>query len=482
MELLLERDDDEPLDDHFQDECGVFGIYDHPEAAKLVYLGLYALQHRGQESAGIVSVEERIFMSHRDRGLVADVFHRPDLDRLKGDMSIGHVRYSTAGGSINSNNRQPIVVDTAQGGMAMAHNGNLVNAVTLRRQLERRGSIFQSTMDTEVIVHLTAISQRSNFIERLIEALHQLQGAYALVAMNERTVIGVRDPAGFRPLVLGRVGEKGYVLSSETCALNLIEAEFVRDIQPGEMVVIGPEGVSSFYPFPKRGKHLCIFEYIYFARPDSTIDGINVYEARKRIGAALFKDHPVEADVVVPVPDSGVPAALGFAQAADIPFELGIIRNHYVGRTFIEPQQSIRHFGVKIKLNPNRAILAGKRVVLVDDSIVRGTTSRKIVQMVRAAGAAEVHVRISSPPTTHPCFYGIDTPTRNELLAANHTVEQMREYITADSLAFLTLPGLYHAVNSATANGYCDACFSGDYPVAFPQHPEPVQLTLLKET
>jgi amidophosphoribosyltransferase len=467
-------------DDHFHDECGVFGISNHSEASNLVYLGLYALQHRGQESAGIVTAEDRILHCKRGRGLVADVFNRHDVERLKGRIAIGHVRYSTAGGSSTARNLQPIVVDTAHGGMAMAHNGNLVNGVDMRRSLERRGSIFQSTMDTEVIVHLTALSRCHNFPERLVEALSQVQGAYALLAMDDNCLIGVRDPNGFRPLVLGRVGNS-YVLSSETCALKLIDAEFIRDIEPGEMVVIRNDKIDSYYPFPKQKRHLCIFEYVYFARPDSTIDGVNVYESRKRIGVRLAQESLVDADLVVPVPDSGVPAALGYAQAANIPFELGIIRNHYIGRTFIEPQQAIRHFGVKIKLNANPGIFKDKRVILVDDSIVRGTTSRKIVKMVRAAGAKEVHMRISSPPTTSPCYYGIDTPTRKELLAASHSVKEMKSYITADSLAFLSMEGLYEAVNGRTGKGYCDACFSGNYPIPFPiQEPDP-QLTLLQE-
>ena len=473
----------ETLDDHFHDECGVFGVWNHSEAANLVYLGLYALQHRGQESAGIVSVEKRIFQSHRNRGLVADVFTRHDLDQLSGSQAIGHVRYSTTGGSANLRNLQPLVVDTAQGGLAIAHNGNLLNAIEVRRDLERQGSIFQSTMDTEVIVHLTARSRKKNLPLRLVDALHQVRGAYALLAMSEGCLIGVRDPAGIRPLVLGYWPDKNsYVLSSETCALNLVDAQFVRDIKPGEMVVINDKGVESFFPFsPIKNHHMCVFEYIYFARPDSTIDGINVYEYRKRIGTCLAEEHPVTADVVVPVPDSGVPAALGFSVASGIPFELGIIRNHYVGRTFIEPQQSIRHFGVKIKLNANPTVLEGKKVVLVDDSLVRGTTSRKIVKMVRAAGASEVHMRISSPPTTHPCYYGIDTPSRSELLAASHTIEEMRTYITADSLGFLSLDGLYKATSPNRQQAYCDACFSGEYPISFPHHEEDAQLTLLQE-
>ena len=470
-------------DDHFHDECGVFGVWNHSEAANLVYLGLYALQHRGQESAGIVSVDGRLFQSHRGRGLVADLFKRHDLDQLTGHQAIGHVRYSTSGGSANLRNLQPLVVDTAHGGLAVAHNGNLLNGVEVRRALERRGAIFQSTMDTEVVVHLTARSREKSLPDRLVDALHQLLGAYALLAISEDCMIGVRDPDGIRPLVLGYWPEGGgYVLSSETCALNLVDAQFVRDVQPGEMVVINAEGVTSFFPFTANAtSHMCVFEYIYFARPDSSIDGINVYESRKKVGARLAQEHPVAADLVVPVPDSGVPAGLGFAQASGIPFELGIIRNHYVGRTFIEPQQSIRHFGVRIKLNANSSVLKGKKVVLVDDSLVRGTTSRKIVKMVRAAGAREVHLRISSPPTTHPCYYGIDTPSRRELLAASHSIEEMRAYTTADSLGFLSLEGLYASVNPGSVTRYCDACFSGQYPLAFPEHEEDAQLTLLQE-
>ncbi|MEG3638732.1 amidophosphoribosyltransferase [Magnetococcus sp. PR-3] len=471
----------DPTDEHFHDECGVFGVFNHPEASNLTYLGLYALQHRGQESSGIVSVKDRIFHTTRGQGLVADVFKKRELDALEGDKAIGHVRYSTTGGSANTRNLQPLVVDTADGGLAIAHNGNLVNGTDMRRILERRGSIFQSTMDTEVIVHLTALSRETKFSDRLVEALQQVQGAYAMVAMDENQIIAVRDPHGLRPLVLGKVGDKGIVVSSETCALNLIEAEFWRDVEPGEMIVIGPDGIHSFFPFQKQKRSFCVFEYIYFARPDSDLDGINVYNARKAIGAKLAEESPVDADVIIPVPDSGVPSALGFSQASGIPFELGIIRNHYVGRTFIEPQQQIRHFGVKIKLNANKQIFEGKRVVLVDDSVVRGTTSRKIVKMVRAAGAREVHVRISSPPTTNPCYYGIDTPTRQELLAASHTVEEMCSYITADSLCYVSTEGLYTALN-AKREDYCDACFTGAYPVPFPNQDENEQLTLLKES
>ncbi|MBF0421719.1 MAG: amidophosphoribosyltransferase [Magnetococcales bacterium] len=465
-------------DDRFHDECGVFGVFNHPEAANLVYLGLYALQHRGQESAGIVSVEDRILHTSRGRGLVADVFKKNDLERLKGRHAIGHVRYSTSGGSCSSRNQQPLVVDTYQGGIAVAHNGNLVDAVDQRKTLEKRGSIFQSTMDTEVIVHLAALSQRADFYDRMVDALSQVQGAYALLAMDAQCILGVRDPYGLRPLVLGKVGENSWVLSSETCALDLIEAEFVRNIEPGEMLVITHDGLRSLNPFPPKVRRFCIFEYIYFARPDSTLDGVNIYESRKKIGVSLAKENPVTADVVVPVPDSGVPSALGYAQETGLPFELGIIRNHYVGRTFIEPQQQIRHFGVKIKLNANREVFKGKRVVLVDDSIVRGTTSKKIVNMVRAAGAREIHMRISSPPTTHPCFYGIDTPTRHELLAAHQSLEDMRKFIAADSLAFVSLEGLYKAIGGQ-GRGYCDACFSGSYPIESPESLQNLQLSLL---
>jgi amidophosphoribosyltransferase len=482
----------DPLDDHFHDSCGVFGVFGHSEAANLVYLGLYALQHRGQESAGIVSLErhpereDNTMHVSRGRGLVGDLFSRADLDRLRGMAAVGHVRYSTSGGSANQRNLQPLVVDSANGAMAIAHNGNLVNGVAMRQALERRGSIFQSTMDTEVIVHLTALSRKQTFADRLVDAMTQVRGAYSLVAMNEECLIGVRDPDGFRPLALGTIqdaqGVARYVLSSETCALDLINATFVRDIQPGEMVVIDADGLRSCFPFARKERRLCIFEFIYFARPDSSIDGINVYETRKRIGAWLAAEKSVMADIVVPVPDSGVPAALGFAQHSGIPFELGIIRNHYVGRTFIEPQSAIRHFGVRIKLNSMAHVIAGKRVVLIDDSLVRGTTSRKIVQMVRDAGAREVHMRIASPPTMHPCYYGIDTPTRQELLAANHSVEAMRSYINADSLAFLSLEGLYQAVNSSQGRcGYCDACFSGDYPLPPLPDSNDVRLTLLEE-
>ncbi|MEO5364772.1 MAG: amidophosphoribosyltransferase [Magnetococcus sp. WYHC-3] len=396
--IACDTTDDHFHDEHFHDECGVFGVFNHPEAANLVYLGLYALQHRGQEAAGIVSVDRRVMHVVRGAGLVSDVFVHHNLSDLQGSQAIGHVRYSTAGDKQAHRNRQPIVVDTSDGGLAVAHNGNLVNAVTVRRELEAQGAIFQSTMDTEVIVHLAARAGRGPFSQRLVTALKQVRGAYSLLTLTENEMIGVRDPGGFRPLVLGKVGDGGYVLSSETCALDLVQAEFIRDIRPGEMVVIGPDGVKSSFPFETIPSHFCIFEYIYFARPDSDLDGVNVYEARKLIGARLAQESPVDADLVVPVPDSGVPAAIGFSQASGIPFELGIIRNHYVGRTFIEPKQSIRHFGVKIKLNANRRIFQGKRVVLVDDSLVRGTTSRKIVKMVRAAGAREVHLRISSPP------------------------------------------------------------------------------------
>ncbi|OIO54095.1 MAG: amidophosphoribosyltransferase [Proteobacteria bacterium CG1_02_64_396] len=450
-------------DERFHDECGVFGVLGHPEAANLTYLGLYALQHRGQEAAGIVSYDETTTYSNRARGLVSDIFSQEVLDGLKGDRAIGHVRYSTAGGGA-IRNIQPFVVDYLRGTLSIAHNGNLTNAEAIRRELEETGSIFQSTMDTEVIVHLLARDAGTQSIDdRIVHALGRIQGAYSLVLMSNNRMFGVRDPHGFRPLSLGKLGD-AWVLSSETCAFDLIDAEFVRDVEPGEMVIITRDGVTSRRFAPQIPRRLCIFEYVYFARPDSTIDGVNVYMARKEVGRRLALEHPIEADLVVPVPDSGVAAAIGYAEQAGLPLDLGLIRNHYVGRTFIEPKQSIRNFGVKIKLNANPELLKGKRVILVDDSIVRGTTSKKIVRMVRDAGAAEVHMRISSPPTTNPCFYGIDTPNREELLAANNTLEQMQAFIEADSLGYISVNGLHEAVGQDSA-GYCDACFTGDYPV-----------------
>ncbi|GLI36566.1 amidophosphoribosyltransferase [Geobacter hydrogenophilus] len=458
------------------EECGIFGIYGHPEAANLTYLGLYALQHRGQEACGIVSSDGRSLHVHRSMGLVADVFGDQGIFRnLPGEAAIGHVRYSTTGDSVTKN-VQPIKVDYSRGSIAVAHNGNLVNAQMVKDELEAWGSIFQTTMDTEVILHLLATSKQNALEDRIAEALGRLKGAYCLLFLTETRMVAARDPQGFRPLCLGKLGD-GWVVASESCALDLIEAEFVREIEPGEVVVITKDGITSHFPLKKDEAAPCIFEFVYFARPDSYIFGKNVYMVRKDFGRQLAREHQVDADIVIPVPDSGVPAALGYAQEAGLPFELGLIRNHYIGRTFIEPQQSIRHFGVKIKLNPVREILEGKRVVVIDDSIVRGTTSRKIVKMVRNAGAKEVHVRISSPPTSYPCYYGIDTPTRKELISSSHTIEEIRRYITADSLGYLSEEGLLQAVG-AGKNPYCKACFSGNYPITFPTLAAAPQLDL----
>ncbi len=457
-------------DDALHEECGVFGIFDHADAGALSVLGLHSLQHRGQEAAGIVTYDQGQFIAERHMGLVGDAFGRGSqaARNLRGRFAIGHNRYSTAGGS-RASNIQPMFADLAGGGLAIAHNGNLTNAHTLRTELVAQGAIFHSTSDTETIIHLTARSTKPRIVEKLIDALHQVQGAYSLVALTSKKLIGVRDPNGVRPLVMGQL-DGALIFASETCALDIIGAEYVRDVKPGEMVVVDKDGVSSHFPFKTQQSRFCIFEYIYFARPDSTLEGRNVYEARKNIGAVLAEESPVDADMVIPVPDSGVPAALGFANAAKIEFELGIIRNHYVGRTFIEPSDSIRHLGVRLKHNPNRAKIKGKRVILVDDSIVRGTTSKKIVAMVRDAGASEVHFRVSSPPTTHSCFYGVDTPNTDELLAHKMDVEQMRRFIGADSLAFISMNGLYRAMGKAERNakapGFCDACFTGDYPIS----------------
>ncbi len=462
--------------DKFNDECGVFGVYNHPEAANITYLGLYSLQHRGQESAGIVSSNEGKLRSHKGMGLVADIFHKKDLARLPGKSAIGHVRYSTAGES-HIKNAQPFVVEYSLGEIAIAHNGNIVNAQILRDELEAYGSIFQSSMDTEVIVHLMATSNDSKLIRRLTSALMRVKGAYSLVLLSNKKLIAVRDPNGFRPLVLGRIkdagrdGKDSWVVASETCAFEIIDAEYVRDVEPGEVIIIDEYGLKSIKPFAEAKYTPCVFEFIYFARPDSRIFNANVYTVRKRLGAELYRDHPVEADVVLPVPDSGTPAAMGYAEASGIPFEMGMVRNHYVGRTFIEPQAEIRHFGVKIKLNPIRDIVAGKRVVVVDDSIVRGTTSQKIIKMLRNAGASEIHMRISSPPTISPCYYGIDTPNKEELIAANHDLADINDYITSDTLGYLSIEGVYRAVAESGAS-FCDACFTGNYVLARPKPPQ----------
>src|SRR5580698_1525916 len=461
---------DQDLDsDTLHEECGVFGIYGHSDAGALAVLGLHALQHRGQEAAGIVTFDEGHFIAERHVGLVGDAFGRKTdaAKNLKGEFAVGHVRYSTAGGS-NARNIQPIFADLSGGGLAIAHNGNLTNAHALRTELVAEGAIFQSTSDTETIVHLAARSPCIRIVDKLIDALRRVEGAYSLVALTSKKLIGVRDPHGVRPLVLGML-EGAPILASETCALDIIGAEFVRDVKPGEMIVVTKDGIESHFPFKPQPHRFCIFEYIYFARPDSTLEGRNVYEARKRIGEVLAAEAPASADMVIPVPDSGVPAALGFANTSGIPFELGIIRNHYVGRTFIEPSERIRHLGVRLKHSPNRAQLKGQRVVLVDDSIVRGTTSKKIVEMVRDAGATEVHFRVASPPTTHSCFYGVDTPNTDDLLAHRMDVEGMRRFIGADSLAFISMNGLYRAmempVRDPRAPGFCDACFTGEYPI-----------------
>ncbi|GAB4242594.1 MAG: amidophosphoribosyltransferase [Acidobacteriota bacterium] len=450
-----------PIPDGFRDECGVFGIVGHPEAARLTYLGLYGLQHRGQESAGIVTSDGEKLHRARGMGYVADVFTEENLARLPGTSAIGHVRYSTSGGSL-AVNAQPILTDSWRGQMAIAHNGNLVNADSLRRMLESDGAIFQSTSDTEVILHLLARSQDPDFEQALADCLRRVRGAYSLVLLTPQCLYVARDPYGVRPLCLGRF-DGAWVVASETCAFDLIDAVYERDIEPGELLRVSGDGLSSsiIHSVPRRAH--CIFEHVYFSRPDSLVFERSVQLSRVEMGRRLAREHPVDADVVVPVPDSGVPAALGYSQESGIPFDMALIRNHYVGRTFIEPKQSIRHFGVKVKLNPVRQSLAGKRVVLIDDSIVRGTTSRKIVQMVRAAGAREIHLRISSPPTIGPCYYGIDTPTYGELIANNKTLEQIREFTTADTLAYLSLEGLREAVHADS--NFCTACFDRQYPI-----------------
>ncbi|OGP55540.1 MAG: amidophosphoribosyltransferase [Deltaproteobacteria bacterium RBG_13_52_11] len=446
----------------WNEECGVFGVYGHPEAANLTYLGLYALQHRGQESAGIVSSNGRGIYTHKEMGLVSEIFDQDVLKKLPGRNAIGHVRYSTAGGSYLKN-AQPFVFDYSKGGIAISHNGNLTNAQALRDQLEREGAVFQSTMDTEVIIHLFAHATNGSIVERVITALKEVKGAYSLLFLNEKELIAARDPHGFRPLVLGRVKE-GYVVGSETCAFDLIGAEFIREIEPGEVLMINEAGIQSFRPFPTKKHRFCIFEFIYFARPDSYIFGHNVYQVRRELGVQLAKEHPVEADVVIPTPDSGMPAAIGFAHQSGIPLELGIIRNHYVGRTFIEPRESIRHFGVKIKLNAVKEAMKDKRVVVLDDSIVRGTTARKNMRMIKNSGATEVHVRISCPPISASCFYGIDTPTSEELIASSHSVEEIRRFIRVNSLGYLSLEGLKRCV-APRADEFCYACFTGEYPI-----------------
>ncbi|RWJ60782.1 MAG: amidophosphoribosyltransferase [Mesorhizobium sp.] len=459
-------------DDHFSDECGVFGIFGLQDAATIVTLGLHALQHRGQEAAGIVSCDGGQFYVERHVGLIGDTFTKQSvINRLQGTRAIGHTRYATAGGS-DLRDVQPFFAELADGGLAIAHNGNITNAMTLQRRLRNQGSIFSSTSDTETILHLMATSREKVVTSRFIDAVRQVEGAFSLVALTPKKMIGCRDPLGIRPLVLGDL-DGAWILASETCALDIIGARFVRDIKPGEMVVVTSKGVESLFPFEPHKPRFCIFEYVYFARPDSSVEGRNVYDVRKRIGAELALENPVEADIVVPVPDSGTPAAIGFSQQAGLPFELGIIRNHYVGRTFIQPTDSIRHMGVKLKHNANRRMIEGKRVVLVDDSIVRGTTSQKIVQMVRDAGASEVHMRIASPPTRASCFYGVDTPQTAKLLASRFSIEEMADFIRVDSLGFVSIDGLYRAVGEAARHNepqFCDACFTAEYPTRLLDH------------
>lgn len=460
-------DSDDMYADTLREECGVFGVYGHPDATELTALGLHALQHRGQEAVGIVSFDGNNFSSERRLGLVGDHFSKASvIERLKGSSAMGHVRYSTTGDTL-LRNVQPLYADLDSGGFAVCHNGNLTNALTLRDRLIEDGAICQSTSDTEVILHLVARSQKRKFIDRFIDALRQIEGAYSLVAMTNKKLIGARDPLGIRPLVLGRL-DGSYILASETCALDIIGATFEREIDHGEIVVITDDGIESLKPFPALPARPCIFEYIYFSRPDSIVGGRSVYSTRKSMGEMLARESGIDADVIVPVPDSGVPAAIGYAETVGIPFELGIIRNHYVGRTFIEPSQQIRQLGVKLKHNVNSGVIRGKRVVLVDDSIVRGTTSVKIVQMIREAGAREVHMRIACPPITHPDYYGIDTPVKDNLLAATHDIDAMCEFIGCDSLDFLSIDGLYQAMGhqgrDATAPQYTDHCFTGDYP------------------
>jgi amidophosphoribosyltransferase len=459
------------ISDKFRDECGVVAIFAHPEAEKLAYLGLHALQHRGQESAGIVTSDGLTSRVHKAMGLVADIFTEDVLSKIRGTLAIGHTRYSTAGDSALLN-AQPILVTSNKGSIAVAHNGNLTNAAEVRGRLERQGSIFQTNSDTEVIVHLIALSREHTLPEAIADALRRVEGAFSLVLMSPDRIIAARDPRGFRPLAMGRIsaleGQKcdTIVFASETCAFDLIGATYVRDVKPGEMIVVGPEGITSLFYSEAAPQSSCIFEHVYFSRPDSMVFERAVQTSREELGRQLAREAPVEADLVVPVPDSGVTAAVGYAAESGLPFRFGLIRNHYVGRTFIEPSQSVRDFGVKLKLNPVRSLLEGKRVVLIDDSIVRGTTSRKIVRMIRSAGAKEVHMRISCPPTISPCYYGVDTPSKNQLIGANKSVDEIRQYIRADSLAYLSLEGLKKACGEGEKTSYCSACYTGKYPTS----------------
>ena len=453
--------------DKLHEECGVVGVYGHPEAANLVYLGLYALQHRGQESAGIVASTHSKMHLELGMGLVADIFDPGRLLKLPGPLAIGHNRYSTAGKS-ELVNAQPCMINYAAGSLALAHNGNLVNAKTIRKELGSKGAIFQSTNDSEVIVHLMAQAKSENFVDRAAEALRQVSGAYSLVLMTENELLAARDPHGFRPLCLGKL-DGAYIIASETCVMDLIEAEFIREVEPGELILINENGLQSFFPFKKVESKYCVFEHIYFARPDSFLFGEHVYAARKEMGRAMAQESPADADLIVPVPDSGVVSAMGFAEESGIPFEMGLIRNHYVGRTFIEPQSQIRNFGVKLKLNAVKNLISGKRLAIIDDSIVRGTTSRKIVKMLLEAGAKEVHLRISAPPILHSCFYGIDTPHKEELIAHTHSLEETRKYLGANSLQYLSIKKMLEVLQNGK-NKFCSACFDGNYPVPITDH------------
>ena len=458
--------------DKLHEECGVVGVYGHPEAANLVYLGLYALQHRGQESAGIVASTHSQMHLELGMGLVADIFDPGRLLKLPGPLAIGHNRYSTAGKS-ELVNAQPCMINYAAGSLALAHNGNLVNAKAIRKELGSKGAIFQSTNDSEVIVHLMAQAKSENFVDRAAEALRQVSGAYSLVLMTENELLAARDPHGFRPLCLGKL-DGAYIIASETCVMDLIEAEFIREVEPGELILINENGLQSFFPFKKVESKYCVFEHIYFARPDSFLFGEHVYAARKEMGRAMAQESPADADLIVPVPDSGVVSAMGFAEESGIPFEMGLIRNHYVGRTFIEPQSQIRNFGVKLKLNAVKNLISGKRLAIIDDSIVRGTTCRKIVKMLLEAGAKEVHLRISAPPILHSCFYGIDTPHKEELIAHTHSLEETRKYLGADSLQYLSIKKMLEVLQNGK-NKFCSACFDGNYPVPITDNLTPTQ-------
>ncbi|MBL0954815.1 MAG: amidophosphoribosyltransferase [Leptospira sp.] len=452
-----------------KEECAIFGIYNSKEAANFTYLGLYSMQHRGQESSGIVSTDGSHLYRYANMGLVANIFTQPKIKELIGDAAIGHNRYSTTGASF-LRNAQPIRVESHLGPVALAHNGNLVNSWDIRNKLERDGSIFQTTIDSEVIVHLMAKSHKTDLLEALCESLAQVRGAYSLLVLTPRYLIAVRDPNGFRPLVMGKRSDGAIVFASETCAFDITETEYVRDVEPGEMVVIDHTGMRSLYPFPKAKPSLCIFEYIYFARPDSYIFEESVYKVRKSLGRQLARVMPVEADVIIPVPDSANIAALGYSEESGIPYQSGLVRSHYIGRTFIEPDQKIRDFGAKIKYNVVKEVVNGKRVVIIDDSVMRGTTSRKIIKMIRNAGAKEIHFRVSAPPTVAPCYYGIDIPTHKELIASTHTIEEIQKYLRVDSLAYLTLDTMHKAVEGHKGGGFCDACFTSNYPVEFQDH------------